>query len=166
MSEPWEAIRPRLSEEELQERARVDDGKYRQWNPYEHRHVEAMPEGGRAEIDIRKFENYSMDPANENNRGKWQAWEQLGYDVTDPGERRELAVRMRMFVRHMAKFSEVEEKQQGPWGTRYRIPMEVKGPPGSDKTGTLVTVWQQQDSESPPRLITNWLKVHKEDEDK
>ena len=124
-----------------------------------------MPEGGRAEIDIRKFENYSMDPANENNRGKWKAWEQLGYDVTDPGERRELAVRMRMFVRHMAKFGEVTDEKDHPEGKRYTIPMKVDGPPNSEKAGTLVTVWHRDHGEGAvPRLITNWLEVHKDKE--
>ncbi|WP_236949353.1 hypothetical protein, partial [Mycolicibacterium goodii] len=42
---------------------------------------DALVNAGEAVIDPRKFEAYSMDPSNVNNGGKWQAWQQIGYDV-------------------------------------------------------------------------------------
>jgi len=46
------------------------------WNP-----GNPLPKAEDAQIDIRKFEQYSMDPNNLKNGGKWTAFAAIGYDV-------------------------------------------------------------------------------------
>jgi hypothetical protein len=37
-----------------------------------------LPEAQNAEIDLKKFTEYSMNPDNLQNRGKWKAFKQIG----------------------------------------------------------------------------------------
>jgi hypothetical protein len=39
-----------------------------------------LPEAQNAEIDPKKFDEYSMNPDNLQNGGKWKAFEQIGYE--------------------------------------------------------------------------------------
>jgi hypothetical protein len=40
-----------------------------------------LPNADAAVIDPAKFQDYSMDPTNPQNNGKWQAWQQIGFNV-------------------------------------------------------------------------------------
>ena len=42
---------------------------------------EVLPKAAQAEIDFRKFTEYSINPSNSNNQGKWKAFDLLGYNV-------------------------------------------------------------------------------------
>jgi hypothetical protein len=44
------------------------------------------------------------------------------------------------------------------YGQRFEVRIPITGPKGN---GTLVTVWQIDKGSDAPRLITNWLEVHK-----
>lgn len=48
----------------------------RDWNPND-----PLPMAEDAQIDFRKFEEYSMNPNNPASQGKWMAFAALGYDV-------------------------------------------------------------------------------------
>jgi hypothetical protein len=47
-----------------------------------------LPNAQSAEIDPRKFEDYSMNPNNPGNQSKWMAFAAIGYDVQESGSRR------------------------------------------------------------------------------
>ena len=49
---------------------------YDDWTP-----GQPLPMAENAQIDPRKFEEYSMNPNNPANQGKWMAFAALGYDV-------------------------------------------------------------------------------------
>src|SRR5437879_1976538 len=43
--------------------------------------LDRLPNADRAIVDKSKFEDYSMDEANPRNRGKAQAWRDVGYNI-------------------------------------------------------------------------------------
>jgi hypothetical protein len=47
----------------------------------------SLPRASEAAVDPAKFVDYSMNPANRGNQGKWIAFVELGYDVSTPEER-------------------------------------------------------------------------------
>ncbi len=122
--------------------------------------------GDEAQIDPAKFERYSMDPDNPNNRnkeddpatGKWVAFVDLGYDVYTPEGRAAGAQDLMNQVRNELPDEPATFEKMTSHGPRYRVEIPVTGPNG--KTGTLVTVWQYDDGSTEPRMITNWLKSH------
>ena len=52
------------------------------WN-----HGDPLPSVQDAMIDPQKFEEYSMNPNNLTNQGKWMAFAALGYDVKSASSR-------------------------------------------------------------------------------
>jgi uncharacterized protein YukE len=119
-----------------------------------------------AQIDPAKFEKYSMDPDNPNNRtkkddpntGKWVAFRDLGYDVSTPEARTASAQDVMDQVRDELPDLPAQPTKVTPFGSRYEVDVPIKGPNG--KEGTLVTVWQYDNGSTAPRLVTNFLKVH------
>lgn len=113
-----------------------------------------------AVVDERKFTAYSMDPANPRNRGKWKAWQRLGYDVH---ERRQDAVQdVTRQLRASLSDAEPYRRQDTSHGPRCRTDAPLTGPNG--RTGTLVCVWQYDIGAEQPRMVSNWLRVHEEGE--
>lgn len=53
---------------------------------------DVLPNLERAEIDERKFSEYSMNPGHPDNKGKADGWRALGYDVDNPQARRKAPV--------------------------------------------------------------------------
>lgn len=119
-----------------------------------------------AQIDPAKFEKYSMDPDNPNNRtkkddpntGKWVAFKDIGYDVSTPEGRTASAQDVMDQVRDELPNLPAKSTKVTPFGSRYEVDVPIKGPNG--KEGTLVTVWQYDNGSTVPRLVTNFLKVH------
>ncbi|WP_235624058.1 DUF6883 domain-containing protein [Mycolicibacterium goodii] len=117
---------------------------------------DALANASEAIIDPRKFEGYSMDPSNVNNGGKWQAWQQIGYDVhTDVG-RQSAASDVVAQIQSQLGSTPAEALPATKWGERFQVDVPISGPSGD---GTLVTVWQVENG--VPRMITNFLKVWK-----
>lgn len=115
---------------------------------------DALTNASEAVIDPRKFDGYSMDPSNVNNGGKWQAWQQIGYDVgTDVG-RQSAARDVVAQIQSQLGSTPAEALPATKWGERFQVNMPISGPSGD---GTLVTVWQVENG--VPRMITNFLKV-------
>jgi hypothetical protein len=125
-----------------------------QWQP-----GDPLPNNSEAEIDPSKFENYSMDPTNPNNGGKWQAFEELGYDVHNPTGRQAGAQNVMSQLRDTLDDTPATLGKTSTHGQRFEVRVQIQGPNG--KNGTLVTVWQYDNGSSSPRLITNWLEVHR-----
>lgn len=112
---------------------------------------------GKAQIPSAKFEKYSMDANNPNNKGKWKAWGVLGYDVSTPSRRSAAAQDVmaqieRELPNQIATFDKIN-----PHGVVYEIVIPITGPNG--RSGMLVTYWQYDAGSDIPRLITNYLKV-------
>jgi hypothetical protein len=116
--------------------------------------VSNLPNADKAVIDRAKFENYSMDPDNANNDGKWMAWNAIGFDVdTEAGRRAATDDVLAQLESQLAVAPATVGKTTG-WGQRFEVGTIINGPSGQ---GTLRTVWQIEGG--IPRLITNWLEV-------
>ena len=111
----------------------------------------------KAQIDSAKFEEYSMNANNPNNKGKWKAWGILGYDVSTPAGRSAAAQDVMAQIRRelpnqIATFDKITSH-----GVVYEIAIPITGSNG--RSGMLVTYWQYDAGSDIPRLITNYLKV-------
>ena len=51
------------------------------------------------------------------------------------------------------------EGKQSVFGRRFEVEIPITGPNG--RPGTLFTAWQVDSGSAAPRMITNWLKVHR-----
>jgi len=133
---------------EAQARANIEN-----WKP-----GDPMPNADSAQINPAKFEKYSMDPANVQNNGKWQAWEKLGYDVkTEAG--RQIATQdiMKQLSGKLLQ-TPAQKGMVSDFGKRFELDVEIVGANG--RAATLGTKWQIDAGTTIPRLITNWAKVH------
>jgi hypothetical protein len=133
---------------EAQARANIEN-----WKP-----GDPMPNADSAQINPAKFEKYSMDPANVQNNGKWQAWEKLGYDVkTEVG--RQIATQdiMKQLSGKLLQ-TPAQKGMVSDFGKRFELDVEIVGANG--RAATLGTKWQIDAGTTIPRLITNWAKVH------
>jgi Domain of unknown function (DUF6883) len=120
--------------------------------------VDHLPNVERADVDLTKFSDYSMNEGHPANGGKWVAWNDVGYSI-DSASGREAAAQdvMRQLDSQLpetaATFSKTTE-----WGSRFQVRTTIEGPNG--RMGTLVTVWQYDKGSEIPKLITNWLETH------
>lgn len=127
---------------------------YQDWNL-----GDPLPKAEDAEIDPRKFEEYSMNPNNSSNQGKWMAFARIGYDVQTPVGRKIAAEDVIGQLRFGLACTPAVQGQKSIYGLRFQVRMRIRGLNGSE--GTLVTTWQIDNSKDVPRLITNWLEVEK-----
>ena len=133
-----------------------EEGKQNKDKLGEWRSGDPLPRVKYAHIDPAKFESYSMDPTNANNQGKWKAFEEIGYDLEGESVRHQGVEDVIAQVRKGLPNSPAIESKASPYGLRYRVEVELRGPNG--KTGILVTTWQVDEGTDAPRMITNWLK--------
>lgn len=122
------------------------------WNP-----GDPLPRAQDAEIDPRKFEEYSMNPNNPKNKGKWIAFAAIGYDVDSSQGRSAAAQDVINQLRQSLPIAPATEDRLSIFGVRFEVIVQIKGPNGGE--ANLVTKWQIDNSTDIPRLITNWLKV-------
>jgi hypothetical protein len=118
-----------------------------------------LPEAQNAQIDPKKFDEYSMNPDNPQNRDKWKAFEQIGYDVYTPQGRSIGAQNLIEQLRLSLQSAPANQGKTSTYGPRFVVQVEIEGPNG--KKGTLVTTWQVDKDKSFPRLITNWIAVNR-----
>ena len=118
-----------------------------------------LPYVEKARVDAGKFSDYSMDPEHPQNEGKWQAFDQLGYDVNTAAGRSNAAQQVSEQVQAQLGDSPAVLDRQTKYGPRWRVETEIVGPNG--RHATVVTVWQYDEAGDVPRLITNWARVHK-----
>lgn len=113
-----------------------------------------------ADIPLAKFADYSLNPANPNNRFKWAGFAALGYAVATESGREAGAWDLISQLRRALPLVDATPWRHSTAGDpRWDVRVTVRGPNG--KTGTLHTAWQVRPGR-PARLITNWLEVHKE----
>ncbi|MBW4514946.1 MAG: hypothetical protein KME11_06945 [Timaviella obliquedivisa GSE-PSE-MK23-08B] len=118
-----------------------------------------LPSALQAEIDPAKFDQYSMNPDNPRNLGKWQAFEEIGYDVKDLENRQAAAQQIIDQLRRNLPSASAIAGKPTLHGCRFEVKTFIRSPIG--KMGTLVTIWQVDLDRTIPRLITNWLEVHR-----
>ena len=112
-----------------------------------------------AVIEPSKFINYSMDPMNPGNQGKWKAFQMIGFDVSNINSRRKSAKNIIDQIRDNLSTVPAKPGKLSRYGQRFEVRISITGPNGRD--GTLLTIWQIDRDKENPRLITNWLEVHK-----
>jgi hypothetical protein len=118
-----------------------------------------------AEIDGRKFRDYSMNPQHPDNRGKAEGWRALGYRVDDPGARQEATNDLRDLISHYLLWNgKVDETRETAYGRNYKVLNGFIGP--NDRHATLVTCWHVSDpgEQGHPRLTTAWVQPHRDEE--
>lgn len=118
----------------------------------------SLPRASEAAVDPAKFVDYSMNPTNPGNQGKWIAFVELGYDVSTPEERSVGFAHILQQVTAALPYAFAEDPFPTLYGIRYRVRIEIVG--FNQRKGTLVTVWQVDKESLIPRLITNWLEAH------
>ncbi|MEA5510610.1 hypothetical protein VB715_12625 [Crocosphaera sp. UHCC 0190] len=118
-----------------------------------------LPMARYAEIDPRKFTEYSMNPSNPNNQGKSKAFQALGYNIDSP-QSRQIAVQLiiNQIRSELEQISAILD-EPSPYGTRFTVIISITGL--NNRKGKLVTKWQIDNNQTIPRLITNWLEVLK-----
>jgi hypothetical protein len=118
-----------------------------------------------AEIDERKFSEYSLNPGHPGNRGKADGWRALGYDVDNPQARQKAARELRdLTLNELLADGKVAEVRDDSYGLRPLVISGITGPNG--KNATIVTCWLIEDRSGTavPRLITTWVQPHRDKE--
>jgi hypothetical protein len=118
-----------------------------------------------AEIDDRKFSEYSLNPGHPDNRRKADGWRALGYDVDSPQGRRDAARELRgAILSELLASGKVEATRDTAQGVSHRVLNGIIGPNG--KNGILVTCWriEERAGTSVPRLVTTWAQPHRDKE--
>lgn len=117
-----------------------------------------LPNAAKAVVDPAKFTSYSMDPNNKNNSGKSAAFKAIGFDVDDEAKRAAAASEVMNQLKAALPGTPATAGKASEHGQRFEVRVPIRGPNGA---GTLVTAWQIDKGADAPRLITNWLEVHK-----
>jgi uncharacterized protein YukE len=118
-----------------------------------------LPAFGKVEIDPRKFTQYSMDASNSTAGGKWKGFEDLGYDVHSTEGRATAAQDVTAQLEAQLSTAPAVLTAKTKFGPRYRVAVEIVGSNG--RRATLTTYWQIDNGSDRPRLITNWVSVHR-----
>lgn len=118
-----------------------------------------LPMAKFAEIDPRKFTEYSMNPLNPNNQGKWQAFQALGYPIDSLQDRQATTQLIITQIRSRLEQIPATLDEPSPYGIRFTVIIPVMGL--NERQGKLITKWQIDNNRTIPRLITNWLQVLK-----
>jgi len=126
---------------------------------------DVLPNLEMAEIDERKFSEYSLNPRHPDNQGKAEGWRALGYDVDNPQARQKAAHELRdLTLEELLPSGKVAEVRDDAYGTRPRVVSGITGPNGKD--ATMVTCWliEIRSGNAIPRLITTWVQPHRDKE--
>lgn len=126
---------------------------------------EIMPNLHLAELDRRKFSDYSLNPDHPHNGGKAEGWRALGYDVDNLQARHQAAQELREIIcDELLTRGKVADTRDTPFGPMHKILNGFIGP--NDKHATLVTCWlvEEQSGHSFPKLTTVWVQIHRDKE--
>lgn len=96
-----------------------------------------LPNVQEVEIDPQKFADYSMNPDNPRNRGKWKAFAALGYNVESVEGRKIGAEDIIRQVRKGVIDTPATESQASIYGQRFQVRVRIRGFNGRE--GTLAT---------------------------
>jgi hypothetical protein len=118
-----------------------------------------------AEVDIRKLDEYSLNPGHPGNNGKANGWRALGYDVDTSEGRRDAARELCGLIREEPlAHGKVAKATDTEYGPSYAVHSRFTGPNG--RQATLVSCWLVQDRSglAVPQLTTVLVKPHRDKE--
>ena len=127
-------------------------------NPAPGTTVRHLPNIDQADIDVRKFSEYSLNPDNAGNKGKWQGFRAIGYNMDTSEGRSAAAQDVTTQLRSTLADVPATFDRTTEYGPRWIARVRIVGPNG--RSATLVTVWQIDNGGAVPRLITNWVEAH------
>lgn len=111
-----------------------------------------MPNHSNAITPIEKFSKYSLDYSNPNAKGKAESYEKgLGFTKSNAND---LKKQIEMAVTSGA--INPYEISTSKYGVKYKYRIPVTGPNG--KTKNVIVVYQIDEGNNVPRLITNYLE--------
>ena len=119
---------------------------------------EPLPNADQAEINLRKFTDYSLQPDNPQNQGKWMGFAMIGYPVESPEGRQIATQDIIQQIRQNLAHTPAYKSKNNLYGMRLKVTIRIKGFNG--QRGNLITIWQIDQDKTIPRLITNWLEVY------
>lgn len=118
-----------------------------------------MPNYDKASTPIEKFSKYSLEVNNPNNHGKAEAYKRgLGFDKSN-------AEQLRSAIHNAIVSGKYEpyDIERGKTGIKYKYKIPVKGSNG--KTKNVIAVYQIDDGQENPRMVTNYLDKEKNQND-
>ena len=118
-----------------------------------------MPNYDKSFTPIEKFSKYSLELNNPNNHGKAEAYKRgLGFDKSN-------AEQLCSAIHNAIVSGKYEpyDIERGKTGIKYKYKIPVKGPNG--KTKNVIAVYQIDDGQENPRMVTNYLDKEKNQND-
>jgi hypothetical protein len=110
--------------------------------------MERLPNGDRAILDMRKIEDYCLNPSHPRGRHKARVFREA------LGLRRNDASWLRDALLEAARFGEAFPDGEDAWGTRWRLDATVRR---QAKSVVVRTIWIVRPGESLPRFVTCWV---------
>jgi hypothetical protein len=107
-----------------------------------------LPRGEEAILDIRKIEDYCLNPLHPRGRHKARVFrEALNLQRDD-------AVWLRDALPEAARFSEAGPIGADPWGTHWRLDATIRR---QSRSAVVRTIWIVRSGEIVPRFVTCWV---------
>jgi len=108
----------------------------------------SLPNGDHAILDVRKIEDYCLNPAHPRGRHKARVFrESLGLQRND-------ASWLSTQLLGAARSGEASQMGTDGWGTQWRIDVSVRR---QNKAAVVRTVWIVRTGENMPRFVTCWV---------
>ncbi|WP_431203433.1 DUF6883 domain-containing protein [Bradyrhizobium betae] len=107
-----------------------------------------LPNGGQALLDMRKIEDYCLDPSHPRGRHKARVFrEAIGLQWSD-------ASWLRDALLEAAQSGEALRDGEGAWGTHWRLDTTLRR---QGKSVVVRTIWIIRTGETVPRFVTCWV---------
>jgi hypothetical protein len=107
-----------------------------------------LPHGDQAILDIRKIEDYCLNPSHPRGRHKARVFrEALGLQWSDASWLRDVLL-------EAARSGEAFQDGEDAWGTYWRLDATIRR---QGRSAVVRTVWIVRISESVPRFVTCWV---------
>jgi hypothetical protein len=107
-----------------------------------------LPRGDRAILDLRKIEDYCLNPLHPRGRHKARVFREV-FDIerNDAGWLRDVLL-------EAARSGEASEVATDAWGSHWRMDVTVRR---HGKTAVIRTIWIVRTGENKPRFVTCWV---------
>jgi len=107
-----------------------------------------LPHGDEAILDIRKIQDYCLNPSHPRGRHKARVFrEALDLQRSDAAWLRDIQL-------EVARSGEASPVAKDPWGTHWRLDADI-GRQG--KRAVVRTIWIMRTGENVPRFVTCWV---------
>ncbi|MBV8664797.1 MAG: hypothetical protein JO107_17065 [Hyphomicrobiales bacterium] len=107
-----------------------------------------LPNGERAQVDIRKLTDYCLNPDHPRGRHKARVFrDALGLALADAAEFQSLLLAA-------AREEAATLMDADQWGQRWRVDVANQR---QNRTGVVRTIWITRDAEDAPRFLTCWV---------